>query len=375
MMAESGRNTREIVSLILEMYLPLVIVTGTVFNLLSMLYLRKKIHNVSLSMLFFALSVSDLVGMYSEPVLLLAHGTGENTVTQSVIVCEVFHVLYNFSIMCSNWIVVFVLFQLAARVCFSNCFNLKIRTVSILLLVTLTISAVTSSLFMTRENSFQAEHTLLRMRFGLTPLNQSQMLNKMKLPPTRCFNFGILNTLLMIFFPLVFTLACVIAHTQGFKAISVNTAPQVVVVRPNLSLHKDKLRLSILLGSSLIITMVPVAFFNNQILSEELTEETILTYTILSVPVHLNFALRPVYYLVVRKNFRTLHTLKASVISRCCCQNLTLFHRNDHDEQLMTGEELSRSEMGSCDQNGGTRVSVSEHSLTNSASVTLLSEC
>lgn len=296
----------QIADVIVKVFPPVLVIFGTGANAICMIIWGRRIKSSVMAIFLFTLSILDTVGLYSLPLWQsLKHWSHRHSL-QPPGSCIFTTCIYYLCTTCTGWIVVFIGFHRACRLCFPEQAVVNKKRAIIMILVTTALSLALSShrLWVSEEEQFDFE--VVQTVCGSKTSTHHQMtlaMHKIKLH-SYYFNWDIVGRLMTCFFPATLTLTCLIAVQQASKTYNLENEPNPDTLRRPLSKQKkESIRMFYVLGIVSLICVVPPTFFKMMITRLE-TSEHILAFTLLSLPLHLSFAFKLGIYWMICAAFK-----------------------------------------------------------------------
>ena len=296
----------QIVHIILKVYPPVIIIFGTFANAICMIIWGQRVRSSIMAVFLFALSILDTVGLYSLPLWQSLQHWSHRRETMPTSGCIVSTCIYQMIVISTGWIVVFIGFHRACLLCFPDQPVVNKRRAVIMIIVTIIVSLGISSHRLWVDEKEQADMKIVVTICALKthteviePLKNYRLVLK-----SYSFNWNLICRLASCFFPATLTLACLIAVQQAVKTLNLENEPNPNSIRRPISKHKkDSVRMFYFQGLTLLICVVPLTLGKIMMTGLEASED-FLAYTLLSIPLHFNFAFKLGIYWWTSSSFK-----------------------------------------------------------------------
>lgn len=289
----------QIVDIILKVYPPVLVLFGTIANVICMIIWGQRVRTSIMAIFLLALSIFDTIGLYSQPLWQTIQHWNNGSVRLSGTGCVVMTCFYCMAKTCSGWIVVFVGFHRVCRLCFLDQCVVNRKSALIIVSSIVLLSVALSSHRLWVEEKDQADFKIVQSVCGIdAPELPNIFYMKYRVYGTNHyrFNWDLVSRLITCFFPATLTLTCLIAVQQTVKTLNTdNERTSEVTQRPLTKQKKDSIKIFYFLGFTYLITIVPLTSFKMMVTSLDSSKD-VLIYTLLSMLIHFNFAFKLVYY-------------------------------------------------------------------------------
>lgn len=306
--------------MIIKLVLPFLVLFGTVSNIILMIVISRKVNVSSIMMFVFTINILDTVGLFSEPFWIIIHHWVKNDAVHSVLACQIVMYIYSFVVICTGWITVFVCFEQASVLCFQRKGLVTCKKGVLLVVATVFVSGVTNLYFILDERNFTEEVAMSPMlcHFYKSQLDNVHLKKEEMAGIVYKFSWKWLGKLIGCFFPVTFTVACLIAISQGLKTVVHSDSSAGTAALSTMSQkEKENVRMVYGISIAMITSVVPLTIFKTQISESELAELQLI-YTLLSMLIYVNFSMKLVYICAVSSYIRTdvRNLFKAEIIVR-----------------------------------------------------------
>lgn len=345
-MENSSFITLHIVDVILRTFSPLIVIFGTLANIVCMIIWGRQVRSSVMAMFLFVLSILDTIGLYSLPLWQTIQSWSHGNKSVSTDACLLTNCIYFFTQTCTAWTVVYIGFNCACRLCFKQQIIIRKKTAAIMILSTVSVSLLLSSehiwVDLVEQSDLEIVAWVCKIKDPTTQLAQTQNKTMYK------FNWDWVNRLTICFFPGTLILACLIALHIAQRNYNMDNENNTERRVHSMSLEcKDSIKIFYYLGISFLISAVPLTIFKMMI-SGLHTAQLILAYTLLCIPLYCNFAFKLILFRMAsaafRQNFsvllKTAFLLKPSGTFRALCKQPSFRFKRVHllDETRVTME-------------------------------------
>lgn len=287
----------------MKVYPPIFIFIGTIGNSLSLVIWNKLLSGTVTAVFIVGISVSNLVGLYLEPLTRSTYHWYQYDMRKTTDLCKTVYILNEVTANCSVWFVFALCLERSARLLQINGSDKgRKRAIAFTILVTLV------SFFLSCHSIVTVKTDIIK-NLGVSVFQTTSSLvcgvqvNNIFTSGTD-FNFFWFHQLMHCVFPCTLMTGCAIATGQMLHAHKRgNINPCLKRGIPITASDVELARTTMFLGIMEVICTVPVTIYKTQVDVIQTGSED-LTYALTVLFVHIDYTFKFIVYIAFNENFR-----------------------------------------------------------------------